>query len=247
MLSIPPSETARLTRRSFALGGSGLAVASALPTVGARAASAETRILVDRARATLEDAQHDPQFGAAPDLLGRARAIMVVPQLVKAGFFVGGSGGNGVLLVRTADGKWGNPLFYAIGSASFGLQIGAEVADPRQSATRRSGRPYDRRHRIQCHRRQHHQCRCRPDLLGTFQRRIRRHHAGGSSDPVSTELEYGVLRALCQSAPRVGHRLTRRASGIRRALLLNRGLPSRRSLRRADDRQEHEMRKMSTI
>jgi lipid-binding SYLF domain-containing protein len=51
-----------------------------------------------------------------------------VPSLVKAGFFFGGEGGNAVLMTRGAAG-WGSPLFYTIGSASFGLQIGIEVAE----------------------------------------------------------------------------------------------------------------------
>ena len=58
-----------------------------------------------------------------------ARAVMVIPQLIKGGFFVGGEGGNGVLLTRTANGGWGNPLFYTLGAASFGLQIGIEQAE----------------------------------------------------------------------------------------------------------------------
>jgi lipid-binding SYLF domain-containing protein len=54
---------------------------------------------------------------------------MVVPELVKGGFFVGGEGGNAVLLTHDAKGGWGNPLFYTLGSLSFGLQIGVEVAE----------------------------------------------------------------------------------------------------------------------
>lgn len=84
--------------------------------------------LVQAAKTTLAEAQHDPQFGNSADLFKRARAVMVVPQLVKAGLFFGGEGGNAVLMTRGAEG-WGSPLFYTIGSASFGLQIGVEVAE----------------------------------------------------------------------------------------------------------------------
>jgi lipid-binding SYLF domain-containing protein len=50
--------------------------------------------------------------------LGRsAHAILVFPKIVKAGFVVGGQGGEGVLLVR------GKPAgYYKIGAVSFGLQ-----------------------------------------------------------------------------------------------------------------------------
>ena len=92
-------------------------------------AQTEERELVARANITLEAARHDPQFGNAANLMKSARAVMVIPQLIKGGFFVGGEGGNGVLLTRTANGGWGNPLFYTLGAASFGLQIGIEQAE----------------------------------------------------------------------------------------------------------------------
>ena len=50
-----------------------------------------------------------------------ARAILVFPKIVKAGFVVGGQGGEGVLFVR------GRPAgYYKIGAASFGLQAGGQ-------------------------------------------------------------------------------------------------------------------------
>lgn len=92
-------------------------------------AEGDARALLTRANATLEEARHDRQFGNSADLFKRARAIMVVPQLVKGGFFIGGEGGNGVLLTSTSPGTWGNPLFYTLGAVSFGLQIGIEEAE----------------------------------------------------------------------------------------------------------------------
>jgi lipid-binding SYLF domain-containing protein len=54
--------------------------------------------------------------------LGRsAHAILVFPKIVKAGFVIGGQGGEGVLLVR------GKPAgYYKIGAVSFGLQAGGQ-------------------------------------------------------------------------------------------------------------------------
>ena len=50
-----------------------------------------------------------------------ARAILVFPKIVKAGFMVGGQGGEGVLFVR------GKPAgYYKIGAVSFGLQAGGQ-------------------------------------------------------------------------------------------------------------------------
>ena len=94
----------------------------------AQAPSSDARVLLNRAYATIQEARTDPQFGGASELFQRAPAIMVVPQLVKAGFFLGGEGGNGVLLEPTEKG-WSDPLFYTLASGSFGLQIGVEVAE----------------------------------------------------------------------------------------------------------------------
>ena len=63
------------------------------------------------------------------DIMRRAVAVMVVPELVKGGFIVGGEGGDAVLLTRSAGGKFENPRFYFLGSLSLGLQIGLEVAE----------------------------------------------------------------------------------------------------------------------
>jgi lipid-binding SYLF domain-containing protein len=65
----------------------------------------------------------------ARDLLRRARGVMIIPTLVKGGFFFGGQGGTGVLLSRDPrTGSWSYPAFYAMGAGSFGLQIGLEVS-----------------------------------------------------------------------------------------------------------------------
>jgi lipid-binding SYLF domain-containing protein len=91
-------------------------------------AATDQQNLVDRARMTIDDVHRDKAFGNAPDLLHKARAILIVPRLYKGGFFVGGEGGDGVLMARVPHG-WSEPAFYAIGSASFGLQIGLEQSE----------------------------------------------------------------------------------------------------------------------
>ena len=50
-----------------------------------------------------------------------ARAILVFPKIVKAGFLIGGQGGEGVLFMR------GQPVgYYKIGAVSYGLQAGGQ-------------------------------------------------------------------------------------------------------------------------
>jgi lipid-binding SYLF domain-containing protein len=61
-----------------------------------------------------------------PNLLGQALGIYIVPSYGRAALGVGAAGGSGVLLVRRADGSWGNPAFFNTGGISIGLQAGAE-------------------------------------------------------------------------------------------------------------------------
>jgi lipid-binding SYLF domain-containing protein len=53
-----------------------------------------------------------------------------MPQIIKGGLILGGSGGSGVLLARDKNsGNWNGPAFYTIGGVSFGLLAGAQVAE----------------------------------------------------------------------------------------------------------------------
>ena len=61
-------------------------------------------------------------------LLDRAQAIAVFPNMIKAGFIVGGRGGHGVISRRVKSG-WSAPAFFDLGGGSFGLQIGAAKTD----------------------------------------------------------------------------------------------------------------------
>lgn len=105
------------------------AIGLALGAPGAAWAASDQQNLVDEARITLDHLKSDQEFGNAKELLRHARAVLIVPNLVKAGFFFGGEGGDGVLLARSGGGTWTNPAFYTLASASFGLQIGIQSAE----------------------------------------------------------------------------------------------------------------------
>jgi lipid-binding SYLF domain-containing protein len=64
----------------------------------------------------------------AAKLMREAKAVFIVPKLIKGGFIVGGEGGNGVLMAHHHTG-WSAPAFYAIGAGSFGLQAGLEQSE----------------------------------------------------------------------------------------------------------------------
>jgi len=98
---------------------------------GAMAADKEdAQGIVDKARVTFGEFMRDDNYKWMRDHLKDAKGVLIYPQVLKAGFILGGSGGTGVLL--SWDGKtgaWSNPAFYTMGSVSFGLQIGGESAE----------------------------------------------------------------------------------------------------------------------
>ncbi|MEJ1975317.1 MAG: lipid-binding SYLF domain-containing protein [Acetobacteraceae bacterium] len=104
-----------------------MSVATSVMALPARAAGDE-QATVDHALGTLQDLRGDKEFGNARSLLHRARAVLIAPRIFKAGFFVGGEGGQAVLMTRGAHG-WSDPAFYTVASASFGLQIGAQESE----------------------------------------------------------------------------------------------------------------------
>ncbi len=64
------------------------------------------------------------------EMLARARAVAVFPQIKKGAVIVGGRPGQGVMSVkRTSDGRWSPPAFFTVGGGSFGLQLGGQVID----------------------------------------------------------------------------------------------------------------------
>jgi lipid-binding SYLF domain-containing protein len=62
------------------------------------------------------------------NLLDRAECVAVFPDVVKAAFVFGGSGGHGQVVCKTPTG-WSNPVFLDLGGVSWGAQIGVESAD----------------------------------------------------------------------------------------------------------------------
>ncbi len=69
-----------------------------------------------------------PDKAIPNNLLARAKAIAVFPQVVKVAFTVGGEGGRGVVSQRVGAG-WSDPVFFRAGGASVGPQIGASSTD----------------------------------------------------------------------------------------------------------------------
>jgi SH3 domain-containing YSC84-like protein 1 len=107
--------------------GAALAFAALAFTNTAAVASEQTELL-DRAARTIEHMKVDPAFERAHSMMDNAKAVLVIPNLVKGGFIFGAEGGNGVLMSKNGRG-WSEPAFYTLASASFGLQAGLEQAE----------------------------------------------------------------------------------------------------------------------
>ena len=63
-----------------------------------------------------------------PDIWAKAHCVVVIPELKKAAFIVGGEYGKGVMSCRAGE-QWSAPVFMQIAKGSWGFQAGAEQAD----------------------------------------------------------------------------------------------------------------------
>ena len=80
--------------------------------------------------ATLANFLRDPDMDWLQRNFPRARAVLISPEIVKAGFIFGGSGGRGVVYAKDPkSGKWLGPVFYNLATASVGFQAGIAVSE----------------------------------------------------------------------------------------------------------------------
>jgi lipid-binding SYLF domain-containing protein len=76
----------------------------------------------------LNEIMATPDKGIPSDILGSAKCVAVVPNLLKGGFIVGGAHGRGMATCRTATG-WSAPAPITTTGGSVGLQIGGQAVD----------------------------------------------------------------------------------------------------------------------
>lgn len=77
----------------------------------------------------LKEVMQAPDKAIPRDLLENAHAIAVIPDVIKAGFVVGGRHGSGLISVKTRDGTWSNPSFVSLTGGSIGFQAGVSSTD----------------------------------------------------------------------------------------------------------------------
>jgi lipid-binding SYLF domain-containing protein len=76
----------------------------------------------------LNEIMGTPDKGIPRDLLAKAQCVAVFPNVVKAGFIIGGHGGRGVATCRTPTG-WSAPAYFEMKGGSVGLQVGGSSTD----------------------------------------------------------------------------------------------------------------------
>lgn len=103
-------------------------LAMLLPTM---AVHAEDPPLVRATNAVrvLSDIMQAPDKAIPQDLLRNARAIAVIPDMIKAGFIFGGRRGEGLISIKSPDGTWSNPSFITMTGGSVGFQAGVSSTD----------------------------------------------------------------------------------------------------------------------
>lgn len=104
-------------------------LASALLIARPAGALSEQEELVERSRLTFLKLIDHPDFPELKQYVHHAKAVLIVPSLIKGGFFIGGEGGSGVLVARSAEGGWSYPAFYTLGAGSLGIQFGGQVGE----------------------------------------------------------------------------------------------------------------------
>lgn len=77
----------------------------------------------------LSEIQDIPEQAIPDKLLDEGRAIIVIPDTIKAGLVIGGRRGHGLMSVKTADGSWSNPVFIKLTGGSIGFQAGVQSSD----------------------------------------------------------------------------------------------------------------------
>ena len=108
-----------------------LAVAGAL-SITAFAADREAKVndRLDAAADTLHDMMNASDHGIPHDLLDKAKCVVIVPGMKKAGFIIGAKFGRGFAVCRHAGGtRWGAPAAIEVEGGSVGFQIGASETD----------------------------------------------------------------------------------------------------------------------
>ena len=110
------------------IGAMTMAIGMAATTVSAADISQKAADRVKEAAMTLKEIHAVPDKDIPQELWDKAECVIVIPNLKKAAFIIGGEFGKGLMSCRH-NGAWSAPVFMEMQKGSWGLQIGAESID----------------------------------------------------------------------------------------------------------------------
>lgn len=105
-----------------------IGLALLLPAMAVQAAD-PPEVRADNAVRVLADIMQAPDKSIPQDLLREAKAIAIIPDMLKVGFIFGGRRGEGLISVKSPDGTWSNPSFITMTGGSVGFQAGVSSTD----------------------------------------------------------------------------------------------------------------------
>jgi lipid-binding SYLF domain-containing protein len=82
----------------------------------------------EKAAKVFREIMEVPDKAIPQSILDDAECVAVFPDVIKAGFIVGGRGGRGLASCRLGN-SWSAPAYLNLGGGSIGLQIGAQSTD----------------------------------------------------------------------------------------------------------------------
>ena len=83
---------------------------------------------LNEATGVLGELRNTAEGGIPDSLFSKAHCVVVIPDLKKAGFILGGEHGSGVMSCRRGN-SWSPPVFMDLTKGSAGLQIGVQSTD----------------------------------------------------------------------------------------------------------------------
>jgi len=119
-----------MLKRFLRHAGIALAAASFVLFASAAQAQSEQQKLVADADKVLSNFLRDPDMKWLQQNISRSKALIIAPEILKAGFIFGGSGGRALVVARDpGSGKWVGPAFYVLATGSVGFQAGISVSE----------------------------------------------------------------------------------------------------------------------
>lgn len=92
-------------------------------------AQSKEDLTVQAATSVLDEIMAVPLSSIPESMLADAQGLVIIPNMIKGGFVVGGRHGRGVLLVRDPNKNWHAPVFVSMTGGSIGWQVGVQASD----------------------------------------------------------------------------------------------------------------------